>query len=135
MRFCAFLSKIKTHLEQVYSGGIKGKVRFSAAAGRLRGAFLKVAARRVQRPLEGWLRKVRKTMGYMASDMAEDLEISPSMVFQLERSERKGTITLKRLKEVAWSMECELVYCIVPRAGKFEDQFLVQAMRLARGRR
>jgi hypothetical protein len=71
----------------------------------------------------------------MASDMADDLEISPSMVFQLERSERKETITLKRLKEVAWSMECELVYCIVPRAGKFEDQFLVQAMRLARGRR
>ena len=89
------------------------------------------AARRVQRPLEGWLRKVRKTMGYMASDMAEDLEISPSMVFQLERSERKETITLKRLKEVAWSMECELVYCIVPRMGKFEDQFLVVAKRLA----
>jgi hypothetical protein len=36
---CAFLSKIKTHLEQVYSGGIKGKVRFSAAAGRLRGGL------------------------------------------------------------------------------------------------
>ena len=89
------------------------------------------AARRVQRPLEGWLRKVRKTMGYMASDMAEDLEISPSMVFQLERSERNETITLKRLKEVAWSMECQLVYCIVPRVGKFEEQLLEFAKRLA----
>jgi hypothetical protein len=67
--------------------------------------------------------------------MADDLEISPSMVFQLERSERKETITLKRLKEVAWSMECELVYCIVPRVGKFEDQFLVVAKRLARDKK
>jgi hypothetical protein len=63
--------------------------------------------------------------------MAEDLEISPSMVFQLERSERNETITLKRLKEVAWSMECQLVYCIVPRAGKFEEQLLEFAKRLA----
>jgi predicted DNA-binding mobile mystery protein A len=91
------------------------------------------AARRVQRPLRGWLRKVRKTLGFMAADMAKDLEISPSMVFQLERSEWKETITLKRLKEMAWAMECELVYCIVPREGKFEDQLMVYAKRLARG--
>ena len=93
------------------------------------------AARRVQRPLRGWLRKVRKTMGYMAADVASDLEVSPSMVFQLERSEWKETITLKRLKEMAWAMECELVYCIVPREGKFEDQLMVFAKRLARGKK
>src|ERR1039458_682090 len=93
------------------------------------------AARRVQRPLHGWLREGRKTMGYMAADIARDLEVSPSMVFQLERSEWKETITLKRLKEVAWSMECELVYCIVPREGKFEDQLMVFAKRLARGKK
>jgi hypothetical protein len=31
-------------------------------------------------------------------------------------------------------MECELVYCIVPREGKFEDQLMVYAKRLARGK-
>ena len=51
------------------------------------------AARRVQRPLRGWLRKVRKTLGMQASGIAKDLKISPSMVFQLERSEWKETIT------------------------------------------
>ena len=90
------------------------------------------AARRVQRPSRGWLRKVRKALGFTAAAMARDLDVSPSMVFQLERSEWKETITLKRLKEVAWSMECELVYCIVPREGNFEDQFMVYAKRLAR---
>jgi len=93
------------------------------------------AARRVQPPAGGWLRKVRKAMGYAAVDMAADLEVSPSMVFQLERSELKETITLKRLKEVAWSMECELVYCIVPTEGKFEDQFMVHAKQIAFGRK
>ncbi|MGA3264251.1 MAG: hypothetical protein ABSC47_09425 [Terracidiphilus sp.] len=93
------------------------------------------AARRVQRPLHGWLRKVRKTMGFTATAMAEDLKVSPSMVFQLERSEWKETITLRRLKEVAWSMECELVYCIVPRQGKFVDQLMVYAKQVARGTR
>jgi predicted DNA-binding mobile mystery protein A len=93
------------------------------------------AARPVERPSGGWLRKVRKAMGYAAADMAADLEVSPSMVFQLERSERKETITLKRLNEMAWSMECELVYCIVPRSGNFEDQFMVHAKQIAFGRR
>jgi predicted DNA-binding mobile mystery protein A len=91
------------------------------------------AARRVQRPLRGWLRKVRKTLGMQASGIAKDLKISPSMVFQLERSEWKETITLKRLKEVAWAMECELVYCIVPREGSFDDQLMVYAKRVLRG--
>src|SRR5271157_3618180 len=96
------------------------------------------AARKVQRPLRGWLREVRKTMGFRAAAMAEDLEISPSMVFQLERSERKETITLKRLRDVARSMECELVYCIVPREGNFVDQLMVyvkKAERWSRSRR
>jgi hypothetical protein len=32
-------------------------------------------------------------------------------------------------------MDCELVYCIVPRKGKFEDQFMVWAKQVAYGGR
>jgi predicted DNA-binding mobile mystery protein A len=94
------------------------------------------AARWVARPEGGWLRKVRKTLGLMATDMAKDLEVRPSMVFQLERSEWNETITLKRLRDVARSMGCALVYCVVPSRGKFEGQMegqvLEYAQRLAR---
>jgi predicted DNA-binding mobile mystery protein A len=93
-------------------------------------AFL--MARRVSRPRGGWLRTVRKALGLMATDMAKDLRVTPSMVFQLERSEWENTITLRRLKEVARAMECELVYAIVPMEGKFEDQGLVWAQRVVR---
>jgi len=88
------------------------------------------AARRVRPPTGGWLRKVRKTLGLRARTMAVDLKVSPSTIFQLERSEWNETITLKRLKDLAWAMECELVYCVVPREGKFEDQLMVWAKRL-----
>jgi DNA-binding XRE family transcriptional regulator len=70
----------------------------------------------------GMERTVRKALGLRSVDMAEDLKVTPSMVFQLERSEWENSITLRRLQEVARSMECQLVYSIVPMEGKFEDQ-------------
>jgi predicted DNA-binding mobile mystery protein A len=93
------------------------------------------AARRVRPPVGGWLRKVRKTLGMHAADMSLDLKVSPSMVFQLERSEWKETITLRRLKEMAWAMGCDLVYCVVPQEGKFEDQMMVYVKRILRRER
>ncbi len=96
-------------------------------------AFL--MARRVNRPRGGWLRAVRKALGLMATDMAKDLRVTPSTVFQLERSEWENTITLRRLKEVARSMECQLVYAIVPLEGKFVDQGLVYVKRIVRAQK
>ena len=90
------------------------------------------AARRVRPPTGGWLRKVRKTLGMCAASLAVDLGVGPSTIFQLERSEWNGTITLKRLRDLARAMECEVVYCVVPREGKFEDQLMVWAKRLVR---
>jgi predicted DNA-binding mobile mystery protein A len=92
-------------------------------------------ARRVNRPRGGWLRAVRKALGLRAVDMAVDLKVTPSMVFQLERSEWENTITLRRLDEVARIMECQLVYAIVPREGKFEDHGLLWAMRVMRAQK
>jgi predicted DNA-binding mobile mystery protein A len=93
------------------------------------------AARRVLTPEGGWLRMVRKTLGMHAADVAEDLEVNPSLIFQLERSEWKETITLRRLKDVAEAMECVLVYCIVPREGKFENQLEVYVKKVLRAER
>ncbi|MGA7343025.1 MAG: helix-turn-helix domain-containing protein [Terracidiphilus sp.] len=92
------------------------------------------AARGAVPPRGGWLRRVRKALGFTAADMAKDLKVSPSMVFQLERSEWNETITLRRLKDVAAAMECTVVYCVVPRRGKFEDQLIEYAKIVARSR-
>ena len=87
-------------------------------------------------PISGsWLRAVRKALRMRAADMAADLKVSPSMVFQLERSEIKETITLERLKAAADAMECMLVYCVIPKQGKFEDQLMEYVKIAVYGRR
>ena len=55
--------------------------------------------------------------------------MSPSAVFQMERSEWKDTITLGRLANAARAMECRLVYSIVPYQGDFEGQAILWAKR------
>ena len=92
-------------------------------------------ARGIFPPNGSWLRAARKTLGLRAADMADDLKISPSMIFQLERSESRETITLERLRAVAESMECALVYCVVPKQGKFEDQLMEYVKIALYGRR
>jgi hypothetical protein len=39
---------------------------------------------------------------------------SEKTVYQLERSEVKGTITLKMLRRAAEGMRCDVVYAVVP---------------------
>jgi predicted DNA-binding mobile mystery protein A len=93
-------------------------------------------ARAERQPLDGWLRRARKALGVNATEIARRLEVDPSMVFYLERSECKETISLKRLGQMAEAMDCKLVYGIVPREGTFEDLALEQLEhRILYGRR
>jgi predicted DNA-binding mobile mystery protein A len=65
-------------------------------------------------PSVGWLRALRQALAVPAGDIARYMKLSPKMVFQLERSEVKKTITLERLEEMARAMNCDLVYAVVP---------------------
>ena len=84
-----------------------------------------LTARRVYRPLGGWLRTVRKVLGLSAAEMARDLQVCPSAVFQMERAEWNDTISLRQLEKAALAMSCRLVYAIVPFQSNFEGQGIV----------
>jgi predicted DNA-binding mobile mystery protein A len=73
-------------------------------------------------PSEGWLRAVRQALNLRAEDVARHLKLSRKMVFQLERSEEKKTITLERLESAARAMQCDLVYAVVPWDRSLEDR-------------
>ena len=75
-------------------------------------------AAREKHPTQGLLRAVRHALGVPVAEMLRKLEMSPSVLFRLEQSELRGTISLIRLHEVAEAMDCKLVYAIVPRNGK-----------------
>jgi transcriptional regulator with XRE-family HTH domain len=65
-----------------------------------------------------WLKRVRLALGVRAVDMAADLGVNPSVIFRLEESEARKSISLRALEKLAGAMECTLVYAIVPRGGK-----------------
>jgi transcriptional regulator with XRE-family HTH domain len=64
------------------------------------------------------LREVRHALGVPTAEILGKIDVNPSVLFRLEQSELRGTISLIRLHEVAEAMDCKLVYAIVPRNGK-----------------
>ena len=61
-----------------------------------------------------WLRRVRQALGIKATEMARQLEVNPSVIFRLEKSEDRKTISLKALDKMARAMDCKLVFAVVP---------------------
>jgi predicted DNA-binding mobile mystery protein A len=64
------------------------------------------------------LRVVRQALGIPVAELARKLGVRPSVVFALEHSERRGTISMRSLTLAAEAMNCSLVYGIVPGNGK-----------------
>jgi predicted DNA-binding mobile mystery protein A len=75
-------------------------------------------AAKEQNPTRPLLRAVRQALGVPVAEIAEELEVRPSVVFELEESERKGTISMRSLRQMAEAMGCKVVYGIVPVGGK-----------------
>lgn len=89
--------------------------------------------KRINRPKEGWIRTLRKALGMSSPQLARRLDVSKSQVSQMERMELEDRITLKQLRRVADSLDCDLLYALVPRKPVEEmvrDRAMLQAQRL-----
>jgi hypothetical protein len=75
-------------------------------------------AGREKHPTPGLLRAVRHALGVPVAEMLRKLEMSPSVLFRLEQSELRGTISLNGAGLVAQAMGCQLIYAVVPQNGK-----------------
>lgn len=67
-----------------------------------------------RRPRNGWVKAIRTALGMSQADLSSRLGTSPPAVADLERAERDGGITLKRLERAAQELDCTLVYALVP---------------------
>lgn len=65
-------------------------------------------------PPEGWLASVRKAIGMSGPQLAKRLGLTKAAVYQAERNELEGAISIKQLQKLAKSMNSQLVYAIVP---------------------
>lgn len=91
--------------------------------------FAELAQRSV--PKSGWIRTIREALGISSSILADRLECTRSNISAIERSEKKGTISLETLEEVAKALDCKLVYCLIP-LEPLEKILEKQARKIAR---
>lgn len=76
-----------------------------AAAGKVSGVSV---------PKEGWIATVRKALGMSGAQLARRLGVTNAAVYQNERSEPEGAITLRQMEKMAQALGCRFVYAIVP---------------------
>ncbi|MCB9094538.1 MAG: helix-turn-helix domain-containing protein [Halobacteriovoraceae bacterium] len=69
----------------------------------------------VAKPPKGWIRFIRESLKMSSKALAKKVGISPNTMSETEKAEREENITLKRLRKVAESMNCDLVYYFLPR--------------------
>lgn len=67
------------------------------------------------------LRAVRLTLNIPVKEIAEKMSVDRSVMYGLEDSECKRTITLRSLGRMAEAMGCSVVYGVVPLKGKTLD--------------
>ena len=79
---------------------------------------LAAAKKSATRPAHGWLRAVRQSLHLAQADVAKNAGVTKQAYAQFERGETKGTLSLGSLQRAAEALDCELVYYLVPRAGR-----------------
>lgn len=85
----------------------------------------------VQAPEKGWIATMRRALGMSAEHVAVRKGVSRNAVYQAERSEQDGAISLKQMENLATAMGGTFVYAIVPN-DPIEQLKYQQAMRSAK---
>lgn len=67
-----------------------------------------------QPPSAGWISTIRNALGISMRALAKKMGCTQANIAALEDRERKGTITLESLNQVAAALNCCLVYGLVP---------------------
>ncbi|MEZ5558134.1 MAG: mobile mystery protein A [Pseudomonadales bacterium] len=87
------------------------------------------------RPPKGWVKALREALGMTAEQLARRIGVTKPRVYEIERSELDGSITLHSLERAAQAMDCQLVYALVPRQplqNMVEQRALLEANKRIR---
>lgn len=82
-------------------------------------------------PPKGWIRAIRDALGMTTTQLAKRMHISQPTLYEYEKRESEGTITLNSLEKAAQAMGCRLIYAIVPQES-LEEIIRKQAEKIAR---
>lgn len=68
-----------------------------------------------ERPPHGWLKAIREALGMTTAQLARRLGVKQPRTIALEKAEVSGAVTLASLAKAAQTLDCRLVYALVPR--------------------
>ncbi|MBC6428545.1 MAG: mobile mystery protein A [Cellvibrionales bacterium] len=71
-------------------------------------------------PPRGWINTMRRALGMPALALAMRLGVTKAAIYQAERKEREGGVTLRHMENLAQAMGGRFVYAIVPK-GQIAD--------------
>jgi predicted DNA-binding mobile mystery protein A len=66
---------------------------------------------------KGWVREIREALGMTTTTLARRLNVTQPAIAQLESQERRGGVSLNKLRKAAAALNCDLVYVFLPRAS------------------
>lgn len=75
------------------------------------------AARRFEdhsQPKEGWITTMRKALGMSGPQLAKRADLTKAAIYQAERKELAGEITIKQMVKLASHLNGKFVYAIIP---------------------
>jgi predicted DNA-binding mobile mystery protein A len=87
---------------------------------------------KIAMPPTGWIKAIRQAIGMSSQQLGNKLSITRQGVLDMEKREKDGLITIRALREVAKSLDMQLVYGFVPNDGSLEDLIDRKAKELAR---
>lgn len=87
--------------------------------------------RDMERPKDGWIFLIRKTLNMSLRQLGDRLSVSPQGMTKVEKNEAEGRITLKSLREAGDALNLKLVYGFVPKDGSLEKMIEKRAAELA----
>lgn len=70
----------------------------------------------IRTPEKGWIATMRLALGMSAEHVAKRKGVTRNAVYQAERSEKEGAVSLKQMENLAKAMGARFVYAIVPDA-------------------
>jgi transcriptional regulator with XRE-family HTH domain len=56
-------------------------------------------------------------LGVPVTEVARKVGVNRSVVFRLEQSEARGSMTLRSMTRIAKALDCKVVYALIPRDG------------------
>jgi len=89
-------------------------------------------AESVEVPSRGWIRAIRSSLRMSMRQLGKKLGIRAQSVYDIEKAEASGSISIRSLREMAKAMDLKFVYGFVPKEPSIEKMIEKRAHELAK---